>query len=83
MLVVIFVISILLLSGVEARAQNASSVFAATWTSNLFFTFLEIDYLMNCRAGTYFAHTWSLGVEEQFYLIWPIVLLFFFSYTER
>lgn len=79
MLVVIFVISILLLSGVEARAQNASSVFAATWTSNLFFTFLEIDYFDELSGRDLFLHTWSLGVEEQFYLIWPIVLLFFFS----
>lgn len=67
-----------LLSGVEARAQLASAPFAATWISNLYFAFTTIDYFDELATRDLFLHTWSLGVEEQFYLVWPILLLALF-----
>lgn len=65
-------------SGVESRSQLASFPFAVTWTSNLYFTFTTFDYFNELADRDLFLHTWSLGVEEQFYLIWPAMLLFFF-----
>ena len=43
---------------------------ALTYTTNL--TFLD-RYLPD---ASWLGHTWSLAVEEQFYLFWPILLLF-------
>jgi peptidoglycan/LPS O-acetylase OafA/YrhL len=64
-----------LLAPFEARAQLASAPYAATWTSNLYFTFTTFDYFDELASRDLFLHTWSLGVEEQFYLVWPLLLL--------
>lgn len=75
MLSLVVLISSVLLSSHEIREQNASVVYAATWTSNLYFAFSTLDYFAELKTRDLFLHTWSLGVEEQFYVVWPLLLL--------
>ena len=57
--------------------QNVGQSFVATYTflSNYFF-YLETDYFNPFNQNTPLLHTWSLGVEEQFYIIFPFILIF-------
>jgi peptidoglycan/LPS O-acetylase OafA/YrhL len=75
MLTIMASVALWLLSDVEARAQLASAPFAATWTSNLYFALAAFDYFDELATRDLFLHSWSLGVEEQFYLLWPALLL--------
>jgi peptidoglycan/LPS O-acetylase OafA/YrhL len=48
---------------------------AALYVSNIRFAAQATDYLQAQQAPSPLLHFWSLGVEEQFYLFWPALLL--------
>lgn len=62
-------------SVLEARQFVPSSVAAALYVSNLWFASRSVEYLQDGVETDPLLHTWSLGVEEQFYLVWPALLL--------
>jgi len=66
-----------LFAEMDGRLILASQPFAVTWTSNFFFVLRGQDYFNELADKDVFLHTWSLGVEEQFYLLWPVLLLGF------
>ena len=41
---------------------------------NFFFMFRKLDYFVQSGDITFFLHTWSLGVEEQFYIALPLAI---------
>tara|TARA_X000000950_G_C13868624_1_gene641935 strand:- start:15 stop:1919 length:1905 start_codon:yes stop_codon:yes gene_type:complete len=51
-----------------------SLVATSLFSSNLFF-FLETDYFNDFSETAPLLHTWSLAVEEQFYLFFPIIII--------
>ena len=61
---------------------NNSAFSALTFWSNYIFYF-EIDYFETSSRLKPLLHTWSLSIEEQFYIIFPILLLFFFKFKKK
>ena len=47
--------------------------------SNIFFHFSGQNYGANIISEKPLLHTWSLGVEEQFYIFFPIFFIFFIN----
>lgn len=58
---------------------------AASWAfvSNIFFSMLSWGYFGQRTEEFPLLHTWSLSVEEQFYFVFPILLIFLFRYARQ
>ena len=57
------------------RRFVSDSPFALFGGMNWWLVFRQTDYFDSISRPPLLQHTWSLGVEAQFYLIWPLILL--------
>lgn len=57
------------------RRFISDSPFALSGAMNWWLVFRHTDYFDSIARPPLLQHTWSLGVEAQFYFVWPLILL--------
>ena len=72
----------LLLPTGEQQDLAKSAIAASAFASNLFFWKMTGSYFAGPTELQPLLHTWSLAVEEQFYLFWPLLIVLL-SRSER
>jgi peptidoglycan/LPS O-acetylase OafA/YrhL len=70
--------ALLLLNPTDFESFGRSLIATATFSSNIFF-WSESGYWHPAAELLPLLHTWSLAVEEQFYILFPIFLILFFK----
>ena len=73
--------SIYFLSAVEANGAIEDALWATFFAANFKFARDGTDYFQNDTPPSPLQHYWSLAVEEQFYLVWPLLVLLLCLYA--
>lgn len=63
------------LSAIDLKVVAQDAVWATFFAANIHFARVGTDYFAQEEPPSPLQHYWSLSVEEQFYLVWPLLLL--------
>ncbi len=69
---------VLFLSPLEMIGLSKTAFATSAYTSNLWFLHQAANYFAPEIETNPLLHTWSLAVEEQFYVLWPVIIMLAF-----
>lgn len=75
LLLTVVLVSRFLLPGEELPALRWDALAALAYVANWRMADRGGDYFAQTAAPSPLQHTWSLGIEEQFYLLWPLLVV--------
>jgi peptidoglycan/LPS O-acetylase OafA/YrhL len=73
--VITMIASVVLLPPLQVKNVIWDGITSALYVGNYWFIMRGVDYFGGHRPPSPFQHYWSLGVEEQFYLVWPALII--------
>jgi peptidoglycan/LPS O-acetylase OafA/YrhL len=59
------------------------TISSVSYTANWWFIFHKISYFDSFGSPSPFKHMWFLAVQEQFYILWPIILIIGLKATKK
>jgi peptidoglycan/LPS O-acetylase OafA/YrhL len=75
LVLVVCLVEAIVVSPIQQYRVLKASLVTLFYSSNIYFAHIDLHYFEQESAVNPLLHTWSLAVEEQFYLVWPILLL--------
>ncbi|WP_053158295.1 acyltransferase family protein [Pseudomonas sp. P1.8] len=77
------VVGAFILSPVDLIRLNVSALFSLLGVSNVYIWIKYGNYFAADASEAPLLHTWSLGIEEQFYVIWPLFIVLLYRLAPR
>ena len=74
-LALVALVSWFAIPAIDHQSVGLDVVAAALYVANVRFAVQATDYLASDSAPSPVLHFWSLGVEEQFYVVWPLLII--------
>ena len=75
--------SLLTLALLRTQTVLTDAVWATFFAANIRFAATGTDYFAQGEPPSLLRHYWSLAVEEQFYLVWPVLLVLCLVWVHR